>query len=282
MLGGFGLFVVGIIILILTGNPNLIPVVILLGNFTVPVAYVAFFYQRQHLSQLTLADMLKAFVLGGLLGVFAASLIEPLVILQLDFTTAFAVGLIEEFAKILGVVVVARHRPHDSELEGLLLGAATGMGFAAFESTGYAFVAFLLSRGNLSATVVVILLRGLLSPAGHGTFTAILASVLFRESRPGHFRIDRAVVAAYLGVSILHGLWDGLPVLLAAFVSQGIDLLAAQLMLGFISLYILWQRWREANHRELENFRGIGIVSPCRAPPSCLESDADMECANLF
>jgi RsiW-degrading membrane proteinase PrsW (M82 family) len=253
LLGGFGLFILGIIILVLTGNPNLIPVIIIIGNFTVPVAYVAFFYQRQHLVQLALPDMLRAFVLGGLLGVFAASLIEPLVILRLDFTTAFAVGLIEEFAKILGVVLVARHLPHNSELEGLLLGAATGMGFAAFESTGYAFVAFLLSRGSLSAIVVVILLRGFLSPAGHGTWAAILASVLFRESRPDHFRINRAVVTAYLGVSILHGLWDGLPVLLAGFVSQGIDLLMVQLIIGFIGLYILWRRWREANHRELEN-----------------------------
>ncbi len=192
---------------------------------------------------------------------FAASLIEPLVILRVDFTTAFAVGLIEEFAKILGVVLVARHLPHNSELEGLLLGAATGMGFAAFESTGYAFVAFLLSGGSLSAIVVVILLRGFLAPAGHGTWTAILASVLFRESRPEHFRIDRAVVAAYLGVSILHGLWDGLPVLLADFVSEGIDLLAAQLIIGFIGLYILWRRWREANHRELADEAAAALQS---------------------
>ena len=31
----------------LTGNPNLFPTVALLGNFLVPVSYVAFFYERR-------------------------------------------------------------------------------------------------------------------------------------------------------------------------------------------------------------------------------------------
>ncbi len=249
LLAGAALFILGLIILVLTGNPNLIPAVVMLGNFTVPVAYVAFFYDRQHLSRLTLADMGKAFILGGLLGVFAASLIEPLVILQFNVGTAFLVGLIEEFVKIIGVLLVVRHRAHNSELDGLLLGAAAGMGFAALESTGYAFVAFLLSQGSLSTTVAVILLRGFLAPAGHGTWTAIFASVLFRESRPGDFHINRSVITAYLGVSILHGLWDGLPNLLAFFMARGIDFLMAQSAIAVIGFYVLWRRWREANRR---------------------------------
>ena len=72
---------------------------------------------------------------------------------------------------------------------GLILGAAAGMWFAALESMGYAFTAFLSSQGSLSATVNMTLLRGILAPIGHGTWTAILASVLFREGSAGHFRI---------------------------------------------------------------------------------------------
>ncbi len=253
LLAGIVLFVLGIVILLLTGNPNLIPAVVMVGNFTVPVSFVAFFYQRQHLSRLSLADLGLGFILGGLVGAFAASLIEPIFIARLDFATAFLVGLIEEFVKILGVLIVVRGRPHNSELDGLLLGAAAGMGFASLESMGYAFVAFLISHGSLSATVGVIMLRGFLSPAGHGTWTAILASVLFRESRPGHFRIDRSVILAYLGVSILHGLWDGLPGLLANFVSNGVDILLAEVAIAALSLFILWRLWRQSLRRELAN-----------------------------
>jgi RsiW-degrading membrane proteinase PrsW (M82 family) len=65
--------------------------------------------------------------------------------------------VIEELVKILGVLLVARHRRHDLELDGLILGAAAGMGVAALESSGYAFSAFMRGGGSLSATVFVIL-----------------------------------------------------------------------------------------------------------------------------
>jgi len=246
LLTGLLFYFIGLVLLVLTGNPNLFPTVVMLGSFMVPATYVAFFYDRRHLSRLSLPTTAQSFFYGGVLGVFAASLLEPLFIGSLDFTTAFVVGLIEEFAKILGILVIARRRRHDSMLDGLILGAAAGMGFAALESTGYAFTAFLASGGSLSVTVGVMLLRGLLSPLGHGTWTAVLAAVLFRESITGRFRINRKVIGAYLTVVILHGLWDGLPILIGAFVSSGIDLFIGQSLVAAAGLFILWQRWREA------------------------------------
>jgi RsiW-degrading membrane proteinase PrsW (M82 family) len=262
LLVGLALYFLGIAILIITGNPNLFPTVVMLGNFMVPVSYVTFFYERQHLSRLTLPEIARGFIYGGVLGVFAASLLEPLFIRHLDFITAFGVGLIEEFAKILGVLVVARHRRHDSELDGLLLGAAAGMGFAALESTGYAFTAFLRSGGSLSLIVGITLLRGFLSPVGHGTWTAIFASVLFRESGPGRFHLNRQVVMAYLTVSILHGLWDGLPGLITAFIPQGPDVLIGEAIVAFTGLVILRWRWREAKRLEQARAVAAQVVAP--------------------
>lgn len=212
LLTGLLLSAIGVMVLILTGNPNLFPTLVMLGNFLVPVTYVAFVYGRRHLSQLTLPTTAMSFFYGG----------------------------------VLGVLVIARRRRHDSELDGLILGAAAGMAFAGLESNGYAFTAFLRSGGSLSVTVMVTLLRGLLSPVGHGTWTAILASVLFRESAPGRFHLDRKVVAAYLTVSLLHGLWDGLPGAIAALVTSGVDVIIGQAVIGAIGLFILWRRWREA------------------------------------
>ena len=262
LLIGIVLYFLGIVVLILTSNPNLFPTVVMLGNFLVPVTYVTFFYQRQHLSRLTLPDIARGFVYGGVLGVFAASLLEPLFIRRLDVITTFEVGLIEEFAKILGVLVIVRHRRHDSELDGLLLGVAAGMGFAALESSGYAFTAFLRSGGSLSLVVGVTLLRGFLSPIGHGTWTAIFASVLFRESRAGRFHINRQVVMAYLIVSILHGLWDGLPGLITAFVPQGPDWLIGEAIVALAGLIILWWRWREAKRLEETRMVSAEGVAP--------------------
>ncbi len=255
LLINFVLFVVGLFLLLLTGNPNLFPTVVLLGNFMVPIAYVAFLYERSHLSTLTLPMVAKAFVYGGVLGVFGAALLEPLFIRQLDPATALVVGLIEEFAKILGVLFIARRHRHHLEIDGILLGAAVGMGFAALESTGYAFSVFLASGGSLSATVGVTILRGILSPVGHGTWTAILAGVLFRESRNGRFRFNRAVLGAYLTVAVLHGLWDALPpvfyVLSLYLKLPGTDFFLAQGLIGGLGLFLLWRRWREGKRQAL-------------------------------
>lgn len=239
-------YVLLLVALLLTKNSNLFPTLVMVGNFMVPVAYVSFFYDHRHLSCLKLPTIYTAFLYGGLLGLLAASLLEPFFIRQLDLDALLKVGLIEEFAKILGVMVIARHRKHDSEMDGLILGAAAGMGFAALESNGYAFTAFLASGGSVSVTVIVTLIRGILSPLGHGTWTAILASVLFRESRNGRFRLDLQVIGAYLFVSILHAMWNGLPLVLTSDSIPGLNVFIAEGIVGIVGLAVLWLRWREA------------------------------------
>jgi len=266
LLAGAGLFVLATIMLFLTDNPNLYPTVILVGNFLVPVAFVLFLYDHQHLSTLTPSTIGQSFVVGGMLGVLGASLLEPLLIRlpanpdqSLTLGTALVVGLIEEGCKILAVMWVARRLRRDSEMDGLLLGAAAGMGFAALESTGYAFTVFVVSRGQVEASIVETILRGLLAPFGHGVWTAILAAVLFRHSAATHFRITGAVVLTYLFVSLLHGLWDGLPRVLYVVVPPGIPIPVVSLTLSAIGIAVLVALYRQAERRQM-------------MPPSALES----------
>ncbi len=252
LLVGTLLYFLSLVIMVLSGNPNLFPTVVMIGNFLIPVTYVAFFYERRHLSQLSLPTTALTFFYGGVLGVLASSILEPIFIRQMDPVSVMMIGLIEEGAKILGVLLIARTFKHDSEMDGLILGAAAGMGFAALESMGYAFTAFLESRGSLSATVITTLMRGVLSPIGHGTWTAILASVLFRESRGMRFRINIKVIGAYLLVSLLHAAWDGVPPMISDIFSSGLDVLIAQAVIGGTGFLILWVRWREARRLQIE------------------------------
>jgi RsiW-degrading membrane proteinase PrsW (M82 family) len=248
---GLLLYLASVIALLLTGNPNLFPTVVMLGCFLIPVTYVAYVYSHGHLTSLTLPATAVGFVYGGLLGVLAAAVLEPLLIRRLTIGTTFSAGFVEEFAKILGVVIIARRWRHDSEMDGLVLGAAAGMGFAAFESCGYAFTAFLRSGGSLTVTVYVTMLRGILSPLGHGTWTAILSSILFRESEAGRFRVTLKLIGAYITVAVLHGLWDGLPGLITVLFGSGLDVLLAQLFIGLIGVFILWRRWHEARRLQI-------------------------------
>jgi RsiW-degrading membrane proteinase PrsW (M82 family) len=240
------IYVLLLVVLLLTENSNLFPTLMMVGNFMVPVAYVAFIYERRHLSSLKMPAVSLAFFYGGLVGILAAAFLEPFFITELNPGAILRIGFIEEFAKILGVMVIARHMRHDSEMDGLILGAASGMGFAALESNGYAFTAFLDSNGSISAAVAVTLIRGLFSPLGHGTWTAILASVLFRESRCCDFRINMHVIGAYLLVSVLHAMWNGLPLVVMFVLSEGLAVLIANAVVGIIGLAILWLLWREA------------------------------------
>jgi RsiW-degrading membrane proteinase PrsW (M82 family) len=70
--------------------------------------------------------------------------------------------------------------------EGIILGAVVGPGFAAPENAGYAFNALFTVEGlSLRGLVETEVLRGVLTPVGHGVWTAILGGVLFRRPRPG-------------------------------------------------------------------------------------------------
>src|SRR6266511_3469410 len=105
----------------------------------------------------------------------------------------------------------ARRLPRYSMRDGIVLGAAVGFGFAAFESAGYAFNALFTTSGpSLLNLVETEVLRGILAPVGHGLWTAILGGALFAAAaRRGRPRLRGAVAGWYLLVAALHGLWDG-------------------------------------------------------------------------
>lgn len=93
----------------------------------------------------------------------------------------------------------------------MILGAAVGFGFAALESAGYALTALFTPQGlSLTDLVTTELLRGLLAPVGHGLWTAVLGGLLFAWSTRDHFVLTARLALAYLGVSLLHALWDSM------------------------------------------------------------------------
>jgi Predicted membrane protein len=233
-----------------TGNPNLFPTLALVGNFIVPVTFVAFFYERRNRFNISLISTALSFMLGGILGTAAAAILEPYFIGKLTAGSVFIVGIIEESTKLAGVLLVAKRGRHTSGLDGVILGAAAGMGFAALESTGYVFTDFLQSGGNLSEAVSLTLLRGTLSPIGHGTWTAILSSQLFSDSGRYGYNITWKVVGAFITVIILHGLWDGIPFILGIMMPSFHSVLTGQLFVGLAGLMILYWRWK-ASKKEL-------------------------------
>lgn len=91
-----------------------------------------------------------------------------------------AVGLIEEAAKLIAPVAIVLYTRHRYLADRLLIGVASGAGFAALETMGYAFVVRLQSHGNLAVIDDVLFLRGVLSPAAHMAWTGLTAAALSR------------------------------------------------------------------------------------------------------
>jgi RsiW-degrading membrane proteinase PrsW (M82 family) len=207
---GLLLWLLTVVVTFLTGNPNLVPTLVLLGSFLVPVTFVAWAFERRDTGEITPELILNTFITGGVLGVLAASLLESY-LLHPSPWLFLGVGLIEEGVKLAALAWLTRHLQVKSVRDGMILGASVGFGFAAFESAGYAFTALFTERGlSLMEVVQTEMLRGLLAPVGHGLWTAILGGVLFSPSTREHFLISDRLVMAYLGVSVLHAMWDSM------------------------------------------------------------------------
>lgn len=166
------------------GNPLLIPGLLFVGNFGFPFCVFMFLYELNVRRDVPLYVGIKALVCGGLL-----SLIFALFLFEMDLFEAegaWKAGLIEEPAKLLAVLVICGGAYRNGRvLAGLLLGAAVGAGFAAFESAGYTFM-FLLEHifGNRFADPdAVMLQRALCSFATHAVWTAITAGAYWHACR---------------------------------------------------------------------------------------------------
>jgi RsiW-degrading membrane proteinase PrsW (M82 family) len=207
---GLLLWVASVVVTFWTGNVNLVPTVILLGSFLVPVTFVVYAFQRHADQVVTAQHIFAAFVYGGVLGVLGASILEAEFLKQPSAATYLGVGLIEEAVKLAALWLLAWRLPRYSMRDGIVLGATVGFGFAALESAGYAFTALFTMEGlSLQNLVETEVLRGLLTPVGHGLWTAILGGVLFRTAaRTGRLRLTGGLVGWYLLVALLHSLWD--------------------------------------------------------------------------
>ena len=73
---GLLLWAASVVVTFLTANVNLVPTVILLGSFLVPVTFVVYAFGRHADQVVTAQRIFSAFVYGGVLGVLGASILE--------------------------------------------------------------------------------------------------------------------------------------------------------------------------------------------------------------
>ena len=222
---------------------------LILGGFGMTGALIyTLAYRLRPADGISVVRLLLAFLLGGLFATELAVMIEgPLVSFVLasnphaTLITESVAGVIEELCKIAAVVVAARGLAVKSARNGLFMGGAVGLGFAAFEDMKYAAASLstpLLGHSGLGSVIGVTFGRDLFGPFEHPVLTALFAAALFAATRNGRYRITLTVVGVYLGVAVIHGLIDSLPALVALGTGGGIGL-TGQLPGAILSIVVI-------------------------------------------
>ena len=135
--GGIVTWLIAAVVTEVTNDNILVPTVIIVGSFLVPVTMAAFALSRRRGGYLTTEEVVLGFLLAGTLAVVGTALLETY-LLPAASGTFIAVGWIEELGKGAVLLLVAHQVHHREPRDGMVLGAVVGAGFAAFESAGYA------------------------------------------------------------------------------------------------------------------------------------------------
>ncbi|GAB3990803.1 hypothetical protein GCM10028807_18730 [Spirosoma daeguense] len=205
------LFVALFVAVVQFDNKLLIPGLLFVGSFAVPFASLIFFWEMNAPQNVSLYQTIKLLFLGGMVSLFISLFFFSNTAFLSTFLGASSAGIVEESGKLLAVLALMRNKnQYHWILNGLLFGAAVGTGFAAFESSGYAFMVLL--QGGFGQAVSNIFLRGVLAPFSHVAWTAITAAAIWRVKGEKPFDWDmlkdQRFLRTFIAVVLLHMIWN--------------------------------------------------------------------------
>lgn len=162
------------------------------------------------------------------------------------------VGPVEEGIKMLMVWIYAyRQAEFDEPLDGVIYSAAAALGFAAVENIFYL----------LQNDPRLVLLRGVLSNAGHALFSAIWGLALCEAKTKPNLTSERApiVVKGWLIAAMLHALFNTM----LEGATKWHNAFFAVLVVAMVALF-LWVRSRTKYHAETSPHREGTMLMPTR------------------
>jgi RsiW-degrading membrane proteinase PrsW (M82 family) len=191
-------------------NLYLIPGLIMTGSVAIPFSLLILFFEVNVPRNISLYQVIKLLLVGGLLSIVVSLFGFRWTGLD-SWLGAASAGIIEETGKALALVLVVRRPKFRWTLNGLLLGATIGTGFAVFESAGYALAAALSDGSDAMRDVIVK--RGLLSVlGGHVVWTGLVGAALWRVRGDRPFQREMLTDPRFLRVFglcvVMHMVWN--------------------------------------------------------------------------
>ncbi len=188
-----------------------LPGLITVGSFAVPFSLLIFFWETNAPRNISIYELAKMLFIGG-----ASSLVMTLFLYsifpvnELDYMGAIIVGVVEEVGKLVIIAYFIHKLKSKYILNGLLIGAAIGAGFAAFESAGYAlYSGMALGDQGMFST---LFMRGWMAIGTHVVWSAIAGAALVyvkgdQPLKTDHF-FDGKFIRLFVVAIGLHAVWD--------------------------------------------------------------------------
>jgi protease PrsW len=189
-------------------NAHFFPGLIMVGSFIVPLTILIFFWEMNAPQNISIYKVVKILFIGGIMSLVTAVFFYKNIG---GNTSVIMVGFVEELAKLLVIIWFIREKRYTFILNGILIGAAVGTGFAAFESAGYALMAVLMN--DFDTMYFTIFWRGVLAPGGHIVWAALLGAAINMvrvEGQPLSVSMLKNVRfwGIFMIVVAMHAVWD--------------------------------------------------------------------------
>ncbi|MCD8915464.1 PrsW family intramembrane metalloprotease [Staphylococcus simulans] len=226
------------------GNSLAIPGLIFIGALTVPLSCLFFFFESNAFKNISLFEVLKMFFVGGVFSLLTTSFLYGFVSLSdqysifgtLTIIDAFIIGVVEETGKAIIIIYFINVLNTNKILNGLLIGASIGAGFAVFESAGYILN---YSFDDTSNLIDMVFLRAWTNIGTHIVWSAIIGAVVIIAKESGKFSFNnisnKSFLFFYFVSVLLHTIWDAD----LAFLGQGMIKVIILIAIGWLFVFIL-------------------------------------------
>lgn len=212
-------------------NPLLIPGLMFIGALAMPFSVLIFMFETNAPRNISIFEVIKMFFVGGVASIVLTLLLfEIFPVTELNYWGALIVGFVEEVGKLLAIAIFVKILNPRFILNGMLIGAAIGAGFAVFETAGYGFRFYVISGFSMDVLMDVLFLRAWSSVGAHVAWAAIIGAGLVMVKGDAPFSINNIFKPRFLVFLLipilLHAIWNS-------------PLLAGSVTTVYIKLFLL-------------------------------------------
>lgn len=215
-----------------TGIGSVVPAIgqmaIIIPPLIAPAVLMVLFWEMNIPRNMSILELFGMWLIGGFASLVIANLF--FIVLPDGLPICINAPAAEEPAKLIAALLMMAWFSRNKKLYGIngfVIGATVGAGFAGFESVQYAFnsaQSVMTMQGEAGQIVQVVqtsmsgsvvysqILRLLLSVGGHVMYCAPYSAEVARNTKNGKITISSIlninVILVFLASSVIHGLWN--------------------------------------------------------------------------